>query len=193
MADLPDWTTTVVEEEMTAGSFTGGADAAKPAAPVSKDIYLATDTKILYVCIADGAWTGWDASMIVQGVLTLYADCDANGKKITDLALPVADTDAASKAYVLSALLNITISTYTGNGGDDVAVAHGLGVVPKLVLILRPSSEASIGISTGTWLQNFILNTGYNSTVWDDTNFYVEETDTWLNANGVTYNFIAFG
>lgn len=39
------------------GLFTAGTDAAKPASPTTNDVYLATDTKILYICFASGTWT----------------------------------------------------------------------------------------------------------------------------------------
>lgn len=100
MSDLPDYYTQTSIAEAEAASFKGGLDANKSATPVSRDIYLATDTLILYVCIVDGAWTGFDASIIVQGILTLYENMDANSKKITDLAAPTLANDAARKAYV---------------------------------------------------------------------------------------------
>jgi len=100
VTDLPDWYTQVSGVELEAYTIRGGADAAKSASPTSKDVYLATDTKILYVCVADGSWTGFDASILVQGTLTLYANMIANSKKITGLAAPTAANDAARKAYV---------------------------------------------------------------------------------------------
>jgi hypothetical protein len=39
------------------GTISAGPDASKPASPSANDIYLATDTKILYVCVAGGVWT----------------------------------------------------------------------------------------------------------------------------------------
>jgi len=36
--------------------FPHGLDASKSATPVAGETYLATDTKILYVCFADGVW-----------------------------------------------------------------------------------------------------------------------------------------
>jgi len=36
--------------------FQHGLDANKPANPKVGEAYLATDTKILYVCYADGTW-----------------------------------------------------------------------------------------------------------------------------------------
>ena len=50
------------------GTFTAGVDASKAASPSTNDVYIATDTKILYVCFSSGTWTvistlsGTDAS-----------------------------------------------------------------------------------------------------------------------------------
>ncbi len=39
------------------GAFQAGLDANKSASPSTNDIYLATDTRILYVCYSSGTWT----------------------------------------------------------------------------------------------------------------------------------------
>lgn len=50
------------------GTFTAGVDASKAASPSTNDVYIATDTKIVYVCYSAGVWTvtttlsGTDAS-----------------------------------------------------------------------------------------------------------------------------------
>lgn len=100
MADLPDWYSQVVSEAVEASSIKGGADAAKAASPVSKDIYYATDTKILYICAADGTWTGIDAASLVEGILTLYANLAGGGYKLTNIGAPTAATDGARKSEV---------------------------------------------------------------------------------------------
>lgn len=38
------------------GNFTAGLDANKAASPSSKDVYIATDTQILYICFSSGTW-----------------------------------------------------------------------------------------------------------------------------------------
>ena len=122
MADLPDYYTQTSIAEAEAARFKGGGIAARPLVPVSRDIYYATDEKILYICVVDGVWTGFDASILVQGILTLYANMDANSKKIINLAAPTLANDATRKAYV-DALV----------GGDVAAHAalttgiHGVG------------------------------------------------------------------
>jgi len=122
VADLPDYYTQTSIAEAEAARFKGGGIAARPLVPVSRDIYYATDEKILYICVVDGVWTGFDASILVQGILTLYANMDANSKKIINLAAPTLANDATRKAYV-DALV----------GGDVAAHAalttgiHGVG------------------------------------------------------------------
>lgn len=130
MADLPDYYTQAQISEAEAAKFKGGLDANKSPTPVSRDIYIATDTHILYVCITDGAWTGFDAATLTQGILTLYANMAGGGFRITNIADPLADQDAATGAFVLAiAALYLALAggTMTGNiimGGNKVT---GLG------------------------------------------------------------------
>jgi hypothetical protein len=58
--DLPDYQSEFVSASVEATSFRFGLDAAKPAAPAAGDIWLATDTDILYVCYVAGTWTKID-------------------------------------------------------------------------------------------------------------------------------------
>jgi hypothetical protein len=106
--DLPDYQISVSTGALEASSFRSGADSAKPAAPSVGDIWLATDTLKLYICAAAGAWTGFSASMLVTGIITLFANMVAGGYKITGLGAPSATDDAARKAEVdaVSALLD---------------------------------------------------------------------------------------
>ena len=100
MTDLPDWYTQVQGVTLEASSFRSGLDADKPAAPAAGEIWLARDTKKLYVCHAAGSWDCFDASILIQGILTLYADLVAGGYKLTGLGAPTAATDAARKTDV---------------------------------------------------------------------------------------------
>ena len=134
--DLPDFYLQTVSEAVEASSFVHGADAAKAASPTAGDIYLATDTKKLYVCVVDGSWTGFDASILVQGILTLYANLVAGGYKITGLGDPTAAQDAATKAYadkkgqsyqqagITSSVMNMGTS-YADISGLSVSVSPG--------------------------------------------------------------------
>lgn len=100
MGDLPDWYGQVQGVSLEASSFRSGLDADKPAAPAAGDLWLARDTKKLYVCHTAGSWDCFDASILIQGVLTLYADMVAGGYKLTGLGAPTSDNDAARKTDV---------------------------------------------------------------------------------------------
>lgn len=102
MADLPDYYTQTSIAEAEAASFKGGLEANLPAEPVSRDIYLATDKQILYVCIADGFWTGFDAATLTQGILTLYANMLGGGFEIENIADPTAAQSAVTRNYLLA-------------------------------------------------------------------------------------------
>ncbi len=121
--DLPDFLSEFVSAAVEASSFRGGPFAARPETPVAKDIYFATDTKVLYICVTDGAWTGFDASILVQGALTLYANLAGNAKRITNIADPTAAQDAATRAYILAQLAGyLTVGHATATTG-----IHGVG------------------------------------------------------------------
>ncbi len=57
MPDLPDYYQSGLVTLADVGSFAGGLDANKSSTPVSRDIYLATDTNKLYICFVGGTWT----------------------------------------------------------------------------------------------------------------------------------------
>ncbi|MBA7622117.1 hypothetical protein ES703_29488 [subsurface metagenome] len=137
--DLPDFLSEVVSAAVEASSFRGGPFAARPVAPVARDIYFATDTKVLYVCVTDGAWTGFDAAILVQGALTLYANLAGNGKRITNIADPTAAQDAATRAYVLAQLAGfLTVAHETATTG-----IHGVGASTIDSVALRDAAVAA--------------------------------------------------
>lgn len=144
MPDLPDYYTQVIGIEAEAYSFRHGADANKPADPDSGDIWLATDTLILYVCVTDGVWTGFDASILVQGTLTLYENMDANSKRITSLADPTAAQDAATRAYVDAQETATSISEPTRALDTVYRNTSGKARVVCISLLLDDNEEASL-------------------------------------------------
>lgn len=69
-----EWRTATSTSGSYPGGFTAGLDAAKAASPSTNDVYIATDTKRLYVCFSSGTWsvvshtTGVDASKAASPV-----------------------------------------------------------------------------------------------------------------------------
>lgn len=86
---------------------------------------------------------------------------------------------------------NCKSGSYTGDGTDDRAIAHGLGVIPMLVIISQPGSCVFANVCD-TRIENVYDGIGAAVTGWDATNFYVEQTNTSQNQTGVSYNFVAF-
>lgn len=160
MVDLPDYYTQTAIAEAEAAGIKGGLDVNKADDPVSRDIYLATDTHILYVCFADGTWTGFDAAMLTQGTITLYENLVAGGKKITGLADPAAAQDAATQAYVLARCglyLPLAGGTMTGD------IQLGANALKTTDLLLRQEDANTLFLRNladtlykDIWIQNFI-------------------------------------
>jgi len=81
---------------------------------------------------------------------------------------------------------NITSGTYTGNNADNRPIAHGLGRIPKQVFLVGVLATVE---RWGSWLKGdyvaVIKGTetySYACTMWTDTYFYTEASNT---ANGV--------
>lgn len=81
--------------------------------------------------------------------------------------------------------------SYTGNGGADRAIAHGLGAEPKLVIVCR-DNHSQVGMVNGTYNLNLYDDTETNVTDWDATNFHVAPGMGFFNWNGIVYNWVAF-
>ncbi|GAI14483.1 unnamed protein product, partial [marine sediment metagenome] len=81
----------------------------------------------------------------------------------------------------------VSSGSYEGDDADNRAIAHGLGVVPKVVLIIRVGHSNS-GFVTSTTNINTYNDVVEVVTNWDTTNFYVSNTTVNFNGMGVTYN-----
>ncbi|MBA7567545.1 hypothetical protein ES708_09260 [subsurface metagenome] len=139
MGDLPDFITGVETGVLQAASLVNGADAAKATYPAVGDVYLATDTQKLYICVAAGAWTGFDASILIQGILTLYADVAGGGFEIKNIKDPTAAQSAATRAYVLSQLAGyLTQAHETATTG-----IHGVGASTIDSVALREAAVSA--------------------------------------------------
>lgn len=135
MGDLPDWYSQVVSEAVEATSIQGGLDANKSATPVSKDVYAATDTNILYICFTDGAWTNAGNLYLLLAGGTMTGAIAMGTKKITGLGAPAAAADAARKAEVdaVDAKLDDTsVSDVVGSRAVDTVYQNTSG---KLLLV----------------------------------------------------------
>lgn len=139
MGDLPDFVTGVDTGILQAASLVNGADAAKATYPAVGDVYLATDTRKLYICVAAGGWTGFDASILIQGILTLYADLAGGGFEIKNIKDPTAAQSAATAAYVLGLLTGyLDLAHETETTG-----IHGVGASTIDSVALRDAAVAA--------------------------------------------------
>ena len=98
--DLPDYQTQVVGVGLEATSFRSGLDADKPASPAAGDIWLARDTYYLYVCNVAGAWEKVTKLYLLLAGGTMSGAIAMGSNKITGLAAPTANADAARKLDV---------------------------------------------------------------------------------------------
>lgn len=120
--DLPDYQLGVETGALKASSLQNGADAAKSAAPGVGDVYVATDTTITYFCFAAGAWTNISALYLLLAGGTLSGALAMGTNKITGLAAPAADADAARKVDVDTVDAKL----------DDVSVAQPVRVLDTI-------------------------------------------------------------
>jgi hypothetical protein len=133
---------------------------------------------------------------VINGAIT--GDAIATG---TTINTGTANDDiVTSKAIADSLLARINSGTYTGNASANRAVAHGLGRTPKMVIIARSTTYATIrhlivpgqiGFAGGVTNEPV-----YAVTTWDSTSFYVGNASNYdlsSNDNGTGYNWVAYG
>lgn len=101
------------------------------------------------------------------------------------------ETEADTIAAALIAA-KITSGTFVGDNADNRAIAHGLGVTPKLVLIAQVVGN-DVGYALGAKNQNLYDDTVQAVTPCDTTNFYVSQTIITFNQSGRTIHWVAFG
>ncbi len=118
-------------------------------------------------------------------------------KDVLDNTLSHDHTGAADHGVRLQ---KMTSGSYTGNDTQDRAIPHGLGVVPKAVLIQSVGSTVFNAIVGATARISSHISGGdatqYTVTVIDNTNFYVGDIAQYAgtaNASGVDYYWAAFG
>ena len=114
----------------------------------------------------------------------------------------VSTGDQATAAQY-NALVNnmglVTSGNYTGDNSANRAIPHGLGVVPKIVIITQTDTQARIGQTGdlgGIFYSQAAAMGRSSATVADSTNFYVGNADNYalsMNASGLTYLWTAIG
>jgi len=85
---------------------------------------------------------------------------------------------------------------YTGNDGVNTARAHGLGRIPKLVVIARGLGSLYVIIGTIAYIFHDGAVVGLAVTAMDATNFYVGNATSYVNsanANAEAYYWAAIG
>lgn len=169
------------------------------------DLAYATDRKTLY------RWNGaaWQPITIYSGSGT--AANIPGAATLPDGSLYY-ETDTALTKQIqggvwvtIAATMQTTSGTYTGNDGANRAIPHGLGRIPKVVIIMHSTGDYLYHVSgaqPGAMLYGYwaaaVSDGGVNgiATALDATNFYVGHAVSYpktANATGQTYNWFAIG
>ena len=116
----------------SATSITSGLDADKPASPKPGSQYLATDTKILYVCYEVGTWVNASPPLPKIAIVETASNPDGTGTEIfykelqnTDLPFGAFDCTAAPSYHFtvqtdFTAYLTFFTRGYEGTGSTIV-------------------------------------------------------------------------
>jgi alpha-D-ribose 1-methylphosphonate 5-triphosphate synthase subunit PhnI len=131
-----------------------------------------------------------DASLLVSGTLSLDR-----------IPTPLTGKDADSvDGYHGSSLALSSTGSYTGDGTANRAIPHGLGRIPKLVVVWRQAHGDWLNIlqqGDNGYILAVAASTQYLHTVtaMTSTNFYVGNSvdyDRTANNNGFVYGWVAF-
>jgi hypothetical protein len=130
---------------------------------------------------------------------TLSGSLAMGGQKITGLAAGTNNGDAV-RFEQLSVIPTLCISgSYTGDGTANRAVAHGLGSIPKIVILHSNSSGVGIGVNMRGNILKFVGTTTAGQfvvTTTDSTNFYVGSAGDYPNSfnnSGALHSFTVIG
>lgn len=125
----------------------GGLDASKSTTPEVKDVYLATDTNILYVCYTPGNWTDVTHACLLLAGGTMTGAINMGAKKITNLPAPAAANDAVRKAYAdlftLLTTFNDHSARHENGGADEVSVAGLSGLLADDQHVINAEAKAA--------------------------------------------------
>lgn len=129
---------------------------------------------------------------IVHGdVATANKDGIAATPSMRTLGTGVQQAAAGDHTHIPNAI--IAKGSYTGDNANNKAVAHGLGVIPKLVICIKSSYANVYGflVTSAQWVTITADVEAFESvTAQTTTNFYISVT---LNATGHTYDWVAIG
>lgn len=148
------------------GEMSAGLDASKPASPSTDDMYLATDTKILYLCFASGTWTA-------LSITTGTAAARPASPKLGQIYLAT-DTSAMSVCFVAGAWVSIApdgaLFTNLANipsGAGRIPLANLPLLTPQNVVTLTDQATIATDASLGNY---FKVTLGGNRTLANPTN-----------------------
>ena len=166
MPDLPDY---YIQAELIytdIKSFFGGLDANKSATPVSRDIYYATDTKILYVCVIDGTWINLNALYLLLAGGTMSGNIAMGTNKITGQGAPgtagdglrygnaeIRNAEIAVAAAILESKLALNFATharYLDTEAVAAVEAAGLTLAAAKKIIYANDGLAQFGVLDGS-------------------------------------------
>lgn len=123
-----------------------------------------------------------DAQLTTLGVT-------AAGKALLD------DASAAAQRATLGGVALIATGTYTGDDSANKAIAHGLGIVPKIIFVYADLGLNACSIMGATpVIINSMAGSYFTVTAATSTNFYVGNVGNYpesANSNGVGYTWVA--
>ena len=117
-------------------------------------------------------------------------DPDLDGKIALAQLVDAVCSEAEAAALIAAYSTKVTSGTYNGDDAANRAIAHGLGVVPSVVVIVQVNATNS-GFVAGARCINAFMDNSDSVTAWDATNFYVGDTSSQLNGTGDVYNWVA--
>lgn len=119
--DLPDYQSSVSTGTLEASSLTNGADAGKSATPSVGDVYIATDTNILYKCNTAGVWTNIGSLYLLLAGGTMTGNIAMGGNKVTGAGAPT----AAGNVARYDELIKVTRASTAGSRSFNTTYTNG--------------------------------------------------------------------
>jgi hypothetical protein len=183
------------------GRYTGnGTSKAISGLGFQPDIVMVKRDGLNWACIKTDTMGG-TASVNMEGdvaLSTAITSLDVDGFSVGASAFANANGDDYYWVAIKKVTGNISTFTYTGDGNDNRAIAHGLGQSPSVVIMLP------INTSNTTWKPSYL--SALDETIyfksqakvadaiqsWDATNITVG-THAVVNLSGRGYHGIAFG